>query len=122
MRLFLSNGFTRAATSPTITVDGSVNAAPTLTTLTPSRAPAGLGAFTLTVDGNGFATSSVVRWNGADRPTTFVNNRRLTAAIPAADVASVGTAQITVFTPALVLMRRLPLRPPSPKGEGFAIA
>jgi subtilisin family serine protease len=98
-RLFL-NSHTRAATSPAVTVDASLNPVPMLTALTPNRAPAGTAAFTLTVNGNGFVSGSVVRWSGADRPTTFVSATRLTAAIAAADVAAVGTAQVTVFSPA----------------------
>ncbi len=100
IRLFLANGYTRAATSPAITVDASVNPPPSVTALTPSRVPVGSPAFTLTVDGSGFVTGSVVRWNGADRATTFIGASRLTAAISAADVAALGTAQVTVFTPA----------------------
>jgi hypothetical protein len=44
--------------------------------------------------------SSVIRWNGADRPTTYVGATQLLAAIPASDVAAAGAAQVTVFTPA----------------------
>jgi hypothetical protein len=57
-------------------------------------------AFTLTVYGAGFISSSVVRWNGADRTTTFVSGTQLTAAITAADIAAAGTANVTVFNPA----------------------
>jgi hypothetical protein len=96
-RLFLNDGFTRAATSPTVTIDTTV---PVLSVLTPSRITTGAGAFTLTVDGSSFAPRSVVRWNGSDRPTTVVSSTRLTAAIAAADVAAAGTAQVTVFTSA----------------------
>jgi hypothetical protein len=53
----------------------------------------------MTVTGTGFISSSVVRWNGSDRPTTFGNSTVLTAAITAADVASIGTATVTVFNP-----------------------
>jgi len=61
---------------------------------------AGSTAFTLTVDGASFTTSSVVSWNGAARPTTYVSATRLTAVISSADVGSAGTAQVTVSTPA----------------------
>ena len=64
-----------------------------------SRPVAGSPGATLTVDGAGFVLRSVVRWNGADRPTTFAGPTRLTAALSTADVASAGTAQVTVFTP-----------------------
>jgi hypothetical protein len=55
--------------------------------------------FTLTVNGVGFTTGSVVRWNGSDRPTTFVNSTRLTAAIYAADVSTLGDFPVTVRDP-----------------------
>lgn len=53
--------------------------------------------FTLAVAGSGFTAQSVVRWNGAARPTQFVSSSRLTAAISAADVSAAGTAQVTVY-------------------------
>ncbi|MCI0400489.1 MAG: IPT/TIG domain-containing protein, partial [Gammaproteobacteria bacterium] len=55
--------------------------------------------FTLTVNGSNFINGSVVRWNGADRTTTFVSATQLTATIPASDIATAGTAAVTVFTP-----------------------
>src|SRR4029077_19027509 len=70
-RLFLNNGSTRAATSPPITVAAGPNPAPVFTTLSPSSAPIGGAAFTLVATVSGFGAASVVRWNGADRPTTF---------------------------------------------------
>jgi len=41
----------------------------------------------------------VVQWNGGSRTTTFVGPTQLTAAIPAADIATVIPATITVITP-----------------------
>jgi uncharacterized protein (TIGR03437 family) len=59
-------------------------------------------ARTLTVYGRNFLSNSVVRWNGADRATTFVSDMELRVAIPATDlaVANLGTAKVTVFNPA----------------------
>jgi hypothetical protein len=99
-RYFLNNGYTRAATSPPITVVAASSGVPVLTSLSPTSAAVGGGSFTLTATGSGFAPTSVVRWNGADRTTTFVSSSQLRATIPATDRASVGTAQVTVFTPA----------------------
>src|SRR5207248_2725073 len=61
---------------------------------------AGQPGLTLTVTGTNFVSGSVVRWNGANRPTTVVSGTQLTAAIAATDIATVGTAQVTVFSPA----------------------
>ena len=68
--------------------------------LVPMSVLPGSSGFTLTVNGTGFASGSVVNWNGSPQPTTFVSSRRLTAAIAAADVATAGTASVTVFNPA----------------------
>lgn len=74
-------------------------AAPVISNLDPSSAIAGGAQFTLTVNGSGFggaSTTVTVRWNGSSRPTTFVSSTQLTAIITAADIASAGTAQVTV--------------------------
>ncbi len=60
--------------------------------------PGGLG-FTLTVNGAGFVSGSVVNWNGSPRTTTFVSAGRITAAILASDIATASTASITVSNP-----------------------
>ena len=40
-----------------------------------------------------------MRWNGSDRTTTYVNSTQLTALIPSSDIASAGTAYVTVYNP-----------------------
>lgn len=76
-----------------------LNPSPAVATLSPAYGPKDGGAFALTVNGNQFVAASVVRWDGANRPTTFVSRTRLTASIPASDLAQVGTVQITVVSP-----------------------
>ncbi len=44
-------------------------------------------------------SASVVRWDGSDRPTSFVNSGHLTAAITAADVSTIGEYPVTVRDP-----------------------
>src|SRR2546425_3769587 len=73
---------------------------PAVSSLAPSSVTAGGVDFTLTVSGSGFVAASVVQWNGAARPTTFVSSTQLQAALAAADIATAGTAQVTVVTPA----------------------
>lgn len=70
--------------------------APEIGALAPAAIPADAGDFELAVEGTGFSPSSVVRWNGAARPTTYESPTRLVAEIPAADVASIGTAVVSV--------------------------
>ena len=76
------------------------NLAPTLTGISPTSTSAGGPDFSLTVNGTHFVSNSVVRWGGSDRTTTFVSATRLTATIPASDIAAVGSASVTVFNPA----------------------
>lgn len=73
--------------------------APGITSLSPTSALAGGASFTLTVNGTNFFDSSVVRWNGSSRTTNYVSSTQLTAVISASDIASNGTANVTVFTP-----------------------
>ena len=78
---------------------GSSNPTPEIGSLTPSSTSAGAAAFTLTVEGSGFVSSSVVKWNGTALPTTHVSATELTAVVPASSVASAGSASISVSTP-----------------------
>jgi len=60
--------------------------------------------FTLIVTGGNFVNGtpgmqSVVQWNGSNRDTAFKSATELWAAITAADIATPGTATVTVFTP-----------------------
>jgi hypothetical protein len=73
---------------------------PVASSLSPPSANAGAPGFTLTVNGSGFVSSSVVRWNGADRATTFVSASQLRASIAASDIAVAGSLPVGVFTPA----------------------
>jgi hypothetical protein len=63
-----------------------------------SAAPGGAG-FTLTVNGAGFVSGALVQWNGQARATQFVSKTRVTATILADDIATAGTASVTVSNP-----------------------
>jgi hypothetical protein len=71
---------------------------PSLTSLAPSSATAGGAGFTLTVNGANFVNSPIttVNWNGGTRSTTFLSSAQLTAAITASDIATAGTASVSV--------------------------
>src|SRR5579864_384028 len=71
------------------------NPVPSITSLSQSSTTAGGAAFTLTVNGTNFISSSTVQWNGSGRTTTYVSATQLTAAITAADIATGGTANVT---------------------------
>jgi hypothetical protein len=87
------------STSPAITLTGSgLAGAPVISSLSPSTVVNGSGAFTLTVNGTGFATGDTVKWNGNARTTTYASATKLTAAILATDVAAAGTDAVTVVS------------------------
>jgi hypothetical protein len=77
-----------------------LNPVPMTALVSPSLAAGSGPSFNLMVKGSNFVTTSVVTWNAADRPTTFVNATRLMAAIPASDISMVGTASVAVRNPA----------------------
>jgi FG-GAP-like repeat/Abnormal spindle-like microcephaly-assoc'd, ASPM-SPD-2-Hydin/FG-GAP repeat len=67
--------------------------------LSPNAVLPGGSAFTLTVNGTGFVSGSLVKWNGSAPVTSFVSNSKLKAMIPATDIASFNTASVTVVNP-----------------------
>ncbi|MGZ8493348.1 MAG: YncE family protein [Gemmatirosa sp.] len=83
-------------------------------------------AATITVEGSRFVRGSVVRWNGADRPTAFVSATRLTATLEPADVSVEGRGVITVVNPSpgggTSNQTTLPIRNPPPRVTSFAPA
>jgi subtilisin family serine protease len=89
-------------TTPRIQVVGALNIelpVPVMGAIAPATVNAWGPGFELTVTGSDFVRSSVVRFNGANRPTTFVDSTTLRAAIPASDIATTAAgASITVFT------------------------
>lgn len=80
-------------------VSGTPNPSPTLNSISPSSVVSGGGDFTLTLNGANFIEQTVALFNGVTRPTTFISSTELEMTIFASDIASAGTAQITVSTP-----------------------
>jgi len=69
---------------------------PFINSVNPASASVGEPAFTLTVTGVGFDSSSVIQWNGSTRVTTLQSFSILTAQITAADIAFPGVATVRV--------------------------
>ncbi|MDD2599352.1 MAG: right-handed parallel beta-helix repeat-containing protein [Kiritimatiellae bacterium] len=96
-------GYKLKATVGNLTVESDAftisNPNPVLSSMDPIFIAKGSAAFTLTVSGSDFVPSSTVMWNGSSRATTYLSASQLTAAITAADVATAGTAQISVASP-----------------------
>jgi trimeric autotransporter adhesin len=75
---------------------------PVITSIIPNTILAGSPNTFLTVLGTGFTATSVVQWNGTSVATTlsrFNNVSELIATVPAADLTTTGTANVTVNTP-----------------------
>jgi predicted dienelactone hydrolase len=68
--------------------------------LVPDAISPGGAAFTLTVNGTGFVSGSVVNWNGSPRATRFVSSSQVTAAILTSDIKKAHMAAVTVVNPA----------------------
>jgi hypothetical protein len=75
---------------------GPVNSIPTISSITPSSALVNSGAFTLTVNGTNFISSSTVYFGGQPRVTTLVSATQITAAIQANDVGGTGAVSVLV--------------------------
>nr|WP_241696176.1 IPT/TIG domain-containing protein [Solimonas terrae] len=84
-------GITGSVSSVNFTVQN-----PSLSALSPNSATAGGAAFTLSVSGSGFSSSSIVLWNGSPRSTSFVSASQLSANIAQADIATGGTVNVSV--------------------------
>lgn len=68
--------------------------------LKPTTAVPGSATLTLTVNGTGFVSSSVVNWNRVPLATVFVSSDVLTATVPSSDLLTASTATVTVSSPA----------------------
>src|SRR6059058_4588347 len=85
-------GLSKSVTGMSATT-GTANPVPLINQpLVPDAVAPGGAGFTLTVNGTGFVSGSVVNWNGSVRATTFVSSSQLTASILASDIATASTA------------------------------
>jgi hypothetical protein len=94
----MDTSFNSATTSINVNVINP-NPVPSLASLSPSSATHGGPSFTLTLNGSSFVSSAVAKWNGAGLKTTFVSATKLTATVPAGDIATAGTASVTAVNP-----------------------
>ena len=69
---------------------------PTIKLITPGSAVKGGGDFTMVVNGANFVPTSVVKFNAIAKATTFVSSTELHATITAADISTVGVANVSV--------------------------
>jgi len=92
----------QAYSNPSAPISNAVNftVAPvpplTLNSVFPSIITAGGGDFTLTAVGLSFAPNAIIQWNGSALATSQVSSSVLRAVVLAADIATSGSASITV--------------------------
>lgn len=72
---------------------------PQIGSFDPATTPAQSSNLTITLNGSNFASTAVVRVNGASRTTTYVSPTQLTFTLLSSDVASARTLTITVLNP-----------------------
>jgi hypothetical protein len=72
---------------------------PAITSLSPASTPAGGAAFTLTINGTGFASNSAIYYSNLQLTRTYVSATQLTAAVPANLIATAGVANLVIYTP-----------------------
>jgi len=88
-------------TSPTSVTFTVNNPPPVMTTISPSSLTVGSSSgFQLIINGSGFVSGAIARWNGQDRATTFVSANQIRAQITASDLLTAGTFPVTVWNPA----------------------
>jgi IPT/TIG domain len=87
-------GYSKKSTTP-----AAAGAIPNIASLSPSSAPANSMNVVLTVNGTNFNTNATINWNGAALSTTHVSANQVMATIPNADLATSGTATVTVTNP-----------------------
>jgi len=90
----LACGYGSHSTTPT-----QAGIMPNITQLAPDNADAGSTNVKLTVNGTSFGGGAFINWNGGKLTTTVVNGTQLTANIPDANLATAGTAAVTVTNP-----------------------
>jgi len=78
--------------------NGMRGAAPRIAQLTPQNVIANSGTFTLTIEGSGFTSGSIVYWNTTALAATVDSNTELTVGISAAMIANAGTVSVYVHT------------------------
>jgi hypothetical protein len=75
------------------------NPFPAITSLSPNSATQGGSALSVTIAGYNFRSSSSAQWNGSSRTTTYNSSTQLQVQLTAADIATPGSATLSVTNP-----------------------
>jgi hypothetical protein len=97
----VNDGHTGKAGMTTFVVTPGAATPAVLKCVSPSNCLAGSSGLTITVKGSNFATGSVVNFGTTGLTTTYISTTQLTAAIPAALVATAGKFPVTVANPSV---------------------
>jgi hypothetical protein len=79
-------------------MNGGGMGGPQITQLQPSMVQAGSGPITLTIDGSGFGTDSIVYWNMVAQASSYVSSTQVMAQITAAELMNAGMVPVYVRT------------------------
>jgi hypothetical protein len=93
-------GLVFASPSVNFAITGKTASSPAVGGLSPSSATAESPDLQVLVKGTGFVPTSTVLWNSLPVATAYLSASQVMALIPAADLASQGSADISVMTPA----------------------
>jgi hypothetical protein len=77
------------------------NPVPAITSLSPNSATQGGSALSVMITGYNFMSSSSAQWNGSARTTTYSSSTQLQVQLTAADIATPGSAAVSVTNPTL---------------------
>jgi len=91
----LACGYSSKSSTP-----ATAGTVPNVTALVPTSTTAGSTGNVLTVNGANFNSNATVNWNGAALAgSTYVSANQMMVTIPDADVATAGTATVSVTNP-----------------------
>ena len=90
---------TSAVASAAYTINLPTLTAPTISSISPAFIDAGTPAFSLTVTGSGFTSTSEVYWGTSVLTTQYLSATQLTAQVPAASIAFSGVSIVSVQNP-----------------------
>jgi len=94
------SGLVNASPSVDFAITGANAPSPSVGSLSPSSATAGAPDLQVVVRGSGFAVNSTVLWNSIPLATSYLSGSAVIALVPAADMATAGSAEVSVMTPA----------------------
>jgi hypothetical protein len=95
----VANGTTVAKLDPAVAALSVDNPVPSLTVVAPTAVLVGSTAASVTVTGTSFVPGVALSVNGSPRPTTFVSDTQLTAALTADDFATAKSLPLNVINP-----------------------